>query len=71
MLFPRNVTVPSVCFKICEIVFKIVVFPAPFGPKNFKKAHKIVSVVEYINTHNIKEKWRINKEGYTELIEVI
>ena len=54
-----------------EIVELKTGFVIPFGPKNFKKAHKIVSVVEYINTYNIKEKWRINKEGYTELIEVI
>ena len=54
-----------------EIVELKTGFVIPFGPRNFKKAHKVVSVVEYINTYNIKEKWKINIEGYTELIEVI
>jgi hypothetical protein len=42
-----------------------------FGPKNFKRAKHIVAIVEHINVHNIKMKWRIQKEGYTEIIEVI
>ena len=42
-----------------------------FGPKNFKKAKQITAIVEYTNIHNIKMKWRVLKDGYTELIEVI
>ena len=42
-----------------------------FGPKNFKRAKQITAIVEYTNIHNIKMKWRILKDGYTELIEVI
>jgi hypothetical protein len=43
----------------------------PFGPKNFKKAKQVTAIVEYTNIHNIKMRWRILKDGYTELIEVI
>ena len=42
-----------------------------FGPKNFKKAKQITAIVEYTNIHNIKMKWRVLKDGYTELIEAI
>jgi hypothetical protein len=46
-------------------------FFIPFGPKNFKRAKQVTAIVEYTNIHNIKMKWRILKDGYTELIEAI
>jgi len=46
-------------------------FIIPFGPRNFKRARQVIAIVEHINTHNIKSKWRIIKDGYTEIIEAI
>jgi hypothetical protein len=46
-------------------------FIKPFGPRNFKKARKIICTVVYTDSYGIKYRMRMLEDGDTESIIII